>query len=54
MATDGTHMHNEPYGPCSAGYAGSPGSELITGRDGQEPSETGMDPWPQKKKHPQC
>jgi len=48
MSTDGTHMHTEPGGSCSAGCEESPSSKLVTGRDGQEPSERGMDLWPQK------
>ena len=54
MATGCIHRRKEACGPCFAGCVEAPGSASIADRDSQEPSETWMDPWPQKKKRQQC
>ena len=46
MATGCSRRHNEACGACSAGCVEARGSTSVADRDGQEPSETWMDPWP--------
>jgi len=50
MATSCTRRRNEACVPCSTGCVEAPGSASIANREGQEPSKTWMDLWPQKKK----